>query len=466
MRIFNKTFVLSAVLFLFLTVKSTSCWEVDMHYGLTKWLAFKAGFSLKDAELIAAGAESADESNVLKATTVMATFACASRSEEASRHVQQHHFPSDGFVPSERKYREVKPGRIDLKNSGNRWVRQEIAVPCFNTIHETILNRFGQSLHPLTDSWSHQGIPGKGFVTCSENLIWAHSEQRGGSRSHDADITHKYVADAVDLAKTVYYFMGEFLKVNPKISSGITRRTPWHQLESKVQRFAKAKTALEKKKWFESHPEVPLDSYTTYPCFLRNTTLEGHNEVCEKKEHQVKKDNQRAEWVLERHANTIEVASFFDHFLTNWIVKGKVEEIVSKSMDIEAIKRGQFEGKQESIKMDNNLWVRTLLLMWFIPDHGLVNELGHGMPDRKGFHTLAYEVAGKRRMEFTNLREAIHFPGTSLPYMIVHLGPTWLHNDSFAAIFQFRHTPRDILFLVADKKAGIYKIVGFFWMVD
>ena len=30
-------------------------WEADLHYGLTKWLAVNAGFSLDHAELIAAG---------------------------------------------------------------------------------------------------------------------------------------------------------------------------------------------------------------------------------------------------------------------------------------------------------------------------------------------------------------------------------------------------------------------------
>ena len=30
-------------------------WEEDLHYGLTKWLAYKAGFSLADAETIALG---------------------------------------------------------------------------------------------------------------------------------------------------------------------------------------------------------------------------------------------------------------------------------------------------------------------------------------------------------------------------------------------------------------------------
>jgi len=36
-------------------------WQEDLHYGLSKWLAYKAGFSLNDAETIAIGVQSLDD---------------------------------------------------------------------------------------------------------------------------------------------------------------------------------------------------------------------------------------------------------------------------------------------------------------------------------------------------------------------------------------------------------------------
>jgi len=247
-------------------------WESDMHYGLTKWLAVKAGFKLDDAEIIAAGAESSDRSSALKASVIVPINICCGKSAEASRHVQHHHFPSDGYVPSPRYSRKVIPGHEYKKNSGNRWVRQEIAVPVITGIngsHNTNLNRFGQSLHPLGDSWSHQGVPDMPPCPnpCPENLVWSHSEERGGWASHDADLTHKYENDSVETAKAIYYYMEQYLIKNPNY--GQPELNPWESLEPQVRKFAKMQTALEKRDWFDSHNDVPLSSYNTYPCFFK-----------------------------------------------------------------------------------------------------------------------------------------------------------------------------------------------------
>jgi len=32
-------------------ISPAAAWEADVHYGLVKWLAFQAGFSLADAEV-------------------------------------------------------------------------------------------------------------------------------------------------------------------------------------------------------------------------------------------------------------------------------------------------------------------------------------------------------------------------------------------------------------------------------
>ncbi len=66
-------FCLTVLIFL-LPKTEVHCWESDTHYGLTKWLAVKAGFSLDDAEIVAAGAESADESKVFEASFIVKYF--------------------------------------------------------------------------------------------------------------------------------------------------------------------------------------------------------------------------------------------------------------------------------------------------------------------------------------------------------------------------------------------------------
>ena len=444
----KQVIVTFAALAVLLSVGAGYCWEPDMHYGLVKWLAVKAGFSLDDAEIIAAGSESADESCVLSATAVVSAFVCIGRSSEASRHVQQHHFPSDGFVPSPRENREVRPGDLNTMNAGNRWVRQEIAVPGSINFPKTNLNHFGQSLHSLADSWSHQGIPDKPPFPCTDDLVWAHSNKRGGYSSHDADLTHKFVKDTVDTARAINHYLNEYLRNNPQLRAhpGV----PWRELEGRVKIFAELKTALEKEKWFKENKDVPLDSYTTYPCFLRKTSLQEHDKICHPSEITSQSTG--------GSRPDSEVTNFFEAFLRIWIVEGKVDELIKRIVDTQTVTKALMGDGSHEITVKEHLWVRTLLLMWLVPDHGLVNELGHGMPFKAGFRILASETIQKAKL-FGNLSDAIHFPGTSLPFLI-----TSINDKSFVATFQFRHTPRDMLTLVASKRTGNWMIVGLSWL--
>lgn len=50
----------SLVGILLLATGPAAGWEADVHYGLVKWLAFHPGFSLEDAELVAASSQAAD----------------------------------------------------------------------------------------------------------------------------------------------------------------------------------------------------------------------------------------------------------------------------------------------------------------------------------------------------------------------------------------------------------------------
>jgi len=448
-----------------LTARIGNCWEADTHYGLTKWLAVKAGFSLEDAEIIAAGAESPDESTVLNAGFVVPTCVCIGRSAEASRHVQQHHFPSDGFVPSPRQERRVVPGEPSIQNAGNRWVRQEIALPQGQGPRNTYLNRFGQSLHSLGDSWTHQGVPDMIPLICTEELVWSHSEERGGYMSHDADLTHKNVKDAVETAKAVYHYLGQFLKRNRQFLRGSKTPRPWAELEERVVRFAKARTALEKKEWFDANADVPLESYTTYPCFLRTTSLKDHNKICPSKPGEKEKRESGIQDVvppgkeLDRGAR-----EFFEYFLTTWIVRGEVNELVSRSIEISSVRRGLTGRRFEQVPVREDAWFRTLLLMWLVPDHGLINESGHGLPWKRGFETLAPERIQNMLLKFDSIADAIHFPGSSLPFLPIAVDEKAFGPESYGALFQFRHTPRDMIALIARRIGGEWKVVGLVWV--
>jgi len=442
-------------------------YEADMHYGLVKWLAFKAGFTLQHSEIIAAASESADESSALSAPSLVWRCTCIFQTDsECSRHVQRHHFPTDGLVPSPRMDRYVTPGSLGQTNEGNRWTRQEIKVPYAGRRPETALNLFGQSLHPLADSFSHQDVPGKiPYLACSENHTWAHSENRGGPLSHDADHTFQYPDDAMEAARTIYAYLTELLKVQ---SSGVARASapqPWERLKPDVAHFVHVDTADKKKMWFEGHPEVPLESYTTYPCFLSKLSLPSYNTVCPQRRRTQHEQYEGPGLSISGEGKSREPSRCLRLFLEKWIVQGEDKNLSQEYMDFDAIASGLFGEKRFRLKMDRAVWLDTLLNMWLVPDHGLVNALGHGIPDKKGFKTLAHEVTKKERLKFAHLSEAIHFPGTPLPYMLFPVHEDRSPEQGLAAVFQFRHAPRDLVVLIAQKKDRQMKVVGLLWII-
>ena len=66
-------------------------WEADVHYGLTYWLARKAGFSPEEAQFIAAGDLSSDQGWYRPAPWAVALHVIVTGDLEASKAVQESH---------------------------------------------------------------------------------------------------------------------------------------------------------------------------------------------------------------------------------------------------------------------------------------------------------------------------------------------------------------------------------------
>jgi hypothetical protein len=133
---------------------SMSCvaWESDVHYGITLWLALRAGFSEHWAREIARQDEGLDD-GVLSAVYSVFHYACIGKDEGMSRLVRDHHFPSTAPLPSPTKDRIVVPG----KDAAWSQIRDRLAHPGSDLRFE--IEKFGMALHALQDSWSHQGEP-------------------------------------------------------------------------------------------------------------------------------------------------------------------------------------------------------------------------------------------------------------------------------------------------------------------
>src|SRR5690348_7250404 len=83
-------------------------WEADVHYGLTFWLAIKAGFSQEQANWIAWGDVEWDE-GLFGPATRDSVYVIAVGSEQASKTIRLRRFPTDGPVPGPPEDRPVKP---------------------------------------------------------------------------------------------------------------------------------------------------------------------------------------------------------------------------------------------------------------------------------------------------------------------------------------------------------------------
>ena len=452
-------------------IKGAYAWEADVHYGLVKWLAVHAGFSVDDAEIVAAASESPDETKVLSAVGVSTLTICPWGSEEASRHVQRFHFPTGGYPPAQPSERTVVPGHSNYSISSNRWVRQEVNTGWGrnNVEKETRLYQFGTSLHPLADSWSHQGEPGILFA-CPTELGWGHPHARGGPRKHDADLTHKYPEDTKETAESLYRFMKEFLLANKTMFLTGSRKE-FDELTSDIDEFSRHKTKRGKYAWFRKQTDViPYNDFSTYPCFLRDLSLprdEGRarrpipcaDQVTIKDR---KKTKYQTAQPIENQRNESDIRTFIDNFLERWILERNYESVV-KDFFIEDAVRNTLLGDQASYVADvyGSNWGITLLSMWLVEDHGLVNELGHGLPNEKGRIPLVEVIDGLRKIgRVKTISEAIESIHGVSPYDLSLLGT----DRGYIVTFKFRHIFHDVLYLRAVQKGQIWRVTGFDWM--
>lgn len=479
---------LSLALWIALAAGPARAWEPDVHYGLVKWLAHHAGFSLEDAERVAAGSESADETHALSAPELVAELCLRGMSPTVvalSRIVQEHHFPAGFPVPNAAVARPVDPGRYGMHNFGNRRVRQEIGTGAVGSSPVVRLDRFGAALHPLADSWSHGGVPDSPPCRRRE-LAWSHPEARGGWSSHDADLTFKHPQDTLETAETVYRFMAEFLAANPDLRADLRAdlrehpARPWSALEPRVAAFQRADTRVAKYRWFldeSEQPESPLpyDAFTTHPCFLRKLSLprgprRPKVECASPDGAPVPESRRRA---AERYAaGPGSAAGFTRDLLETWFVKRDVERIVETRVDLPRLAEDLALQATPSAALGDADRAEAFFRMWLVEDHGAVNAAGHGTGGVRLLKDLSAENAAFELLEgplapvrVERLDQALRVPGDALPFLLFpdeDSGP----REAYTALFRLEHAPRDLVSLRIERAGDSFRVVGMSWNVD
>lgn len=459
--------ILCAALVVVLLAGSTRAWESDLHFGLTKWLAMKAGFREAEAQQIALGAEWPDLGRYYPAPRAVLESGCLTRDTPTATFVQKHHFPSYAAVPGTASSRAVLPGSID--NGANWWVRHEVSSVLSDAPPMFALHSLGMSLHPLEDSWSHQGEPDIPPL-CEKDLAWSHPEARGGWRKHHADLTYLHETDTVETAGTVYEYLLGFRKSHP----GFGDRPPagWAQLEPEVRKFAAARTKEAKREWFRAQTHVPFANLN----FLNGISLPegkpspgpgpapGPAELLPA--------GLSVAVTAPQESETACAEEFVRQFLSRWLIEQDIRGAAALT-DLDRVAAGlaadDNKDLQGAVRPQASEWVATVLGMWLIQDHGSVNAAGHGRPER-GFADLRGLVEDRSRaarVQPRALEDAVRSPDGSAPFVLIPMRRNPADDPRlrrYAVMLRFRHTPRDVLYLVVEGSERKWRIVGIDWM--
>lgn len=344
-------------------------WEENVHRQLTFWLAAQAGFSEADAATIAAGTQSLDDSSYDSAIPTV-VWLVLSGDVGAARGVRDKHFPSDGPVPGEPLVRRVQPG--------SQAARREVEAILSGSTLEPDLFRFGQALHPLQDSWSHQGIPDPPF-DLRPQLAVGHPEDRGGWWRHHADHSYRHQAEVVEVARATYSALDRLLDKYP--SRRATPGVAFDLLEPSVRVFARARTATEERAWMESSfGFVPLgfrNDFRGDPQAFPSPTIVRIFGPPSGAGRELVQPFGLADTQRDVPGELVNAAS---RFLNLWYGEHAIQQAAQEFVDWSALAEqfGPTGLLQEA--EDVVAWCERFMTLLVALDHSAANELGHGDP--------------------------------------------------------------------------------------
>jgi len=340
---------------------AANAWEEDVHYVLTFWLATQAGLSRGDADVVASADQSLDDSDHNSAIPTVLWIVLRG-DEGAARDLQLKHFPSDALLPSPALRRVVAPNGT----AARRRAEQVVASP----LQATSLRELGEALHPLQDSWSHQGVPDIPF-NLRPTLISAHPKSRGGWRSHDADLTRLHVEETIEAAQATYELVNRLLDRNPRLRERPGK--PWSSIAPIVRVFAEAATEAQKEAWARQH--VPDSDRATVLLQGRGQAVSEDVTVLTPPS-EAQNDSRR----VTVDASLMQSAK---GFLETWLLRQDVSAAVAR-IDLEGVST-QLASESAERRIDPLEWCKRILTLALVADHETVNHVGHGDPSAAGY---------------------------------------------------------------------------------
>jgi hypothetical protein len=132
-------------------------------------------------------------------------------------------------------------------------------------------------------------------------------------------------------------------------------------------------------------------------------------------------------------------------FFDNWIVKQDILAAL-QFLDLQALAAQEFRltesplaevggqlgaspqngKKDEKLEAGVQTWAERFLVLGFVEDHGLLNQMGHGIPSAKGYEGFPFGTHNLsdsfRFVSYKSLNDAIYAPETfdknELPYFV------------------------------------------------
>ncbi|HSV81351.1 MAG TPA: hypothetical protein VLK85_19315 [Ramlibacter sp.] len=424
-------------------------YEADVHHGLTLWLATQAGFAPWQALAIASGNARVDSGLMSTIDTVL-DYACVARSEPVARRIQQRHYPADAAVPAARELRAVVPGGPAARRQVARTIAEAKGK------EGQYLGLLGAALHPLQDSWAHEGIPSApaSAFGCDPHLA-GHPATATGPNPHAADHTATFPASTLAMAQATYEALTNFAAV------GDAPRTarPWADMIAPVKAFAQARTRTAKHDWF-------MGQGITDTGFLAATTLPDGPAP--------------GPWRYEgrqlpplpagrslQHDAPADVRIFFHRLLSRWLAAEPPEKLLAEF--------GRKPGGSTASGRGDAAQLAARLTLWRLKDHGASAHLAHlARPlDRKELMQVERlakrpdaSVSGVPEQALLPLTALGPNPSALLPYVVRKLPATPRAPDRMIAITRPRHTPYDTLAWVAEQSGTGWVLVDVTGVTD
>lgn len=368
---------------------TAEAWEADVHYGLTKVLALRAGFTETSAEEVAQANQKVDTDPATDAVSVIVRSVICNRSmaeaDQGSMLVQKLHFPATAYIPSLPNERPVKP---DSPHSG-----QDVASA-------KDLKSLGSALHVYQDSWSHRGesdVPIGKFMQIQPKRVWSHPSNRGGWASHNADLTHiaSNTQATRDMAEASFQALKQFLSQEGNEQFGQRTDDSWSTIAQTIalDAFIEASTKMKKLAWFQKNG---IHSNESLGVLDAGMSLEQGGPWPKNIRRPQRQDGFSLR--LERRSEVPqELYRRIAGFVTDWLSDqrlGQASEAFSSKGLQEQLKGWGWEGNPFD-------WVMKFLVLWLLEDHGYVNAHGHGLPNTPGYTQLPDSINEARKRTLT-----------------------------------------------------------------